>query len=251
MIRSIRSGFAGLGNPNRGVFLVVLGFGVRIHPSFWLIAFLFGMQRSAHVGAVVEWVLVVLVSIVVHELGHAFVAGRWGVVHRISVHGAGGETTWRPLLEEAAAWKHIAVSLAGPAAGFGLALVVWLLQPYLRSHWLVGLAARDLVQVNLFWGVFNLLPIVPLDGGKALKVWLSERWGERGEWVASGIGLVTAIVGLVAALAAGQPIAGVMLGIYGIHSGQVFRGFYEAHRDKHRHTKWHRPLGRDQVRERY
>jgi len=252
LIRAIRRHLAALGNPSRGLFFVLLGFAVRIHPTFWLTAFLLGMGRAALVATLVGWLLVVLVSILAHELGHAVVAARWGVVYRITLHGAGGETTWRPLAR-IGAWQHVAVSLAGPVAGFGLALAGWLLQGMLSSSgpWLLALAANDLVRVNVAWGLFNLLPIAPLDGGQALRTWLGDRWGERGEWAAAGIGLVAALAGLVAALLAGQTWAALVLGIYGIHNGQAFRDHCTAYRDAHTHTRWHRPLARDQVRERH
>jgi stage IV sporulation protein FB len=250
VIRAIRQRLAGFGSPNRGVLFVVLGYAVRIHPSFWLIAFLIGWQRSTDVAGLFAGVLVVLVSILVHELGHALTAGRWGVVYRISVHGGGGETTWKPV-GEVSWWQHLVVSLAGPAAGFSLALLAWLLEPHLRGNGVMGPAATDLVQVNLAWGVFNLLPIVPLDGGQALKSWLVAWWYERGEWVSAAIGVLTAIMGLLAAVVTGQVWAALVLGIYGIHNGQVLGRHYETYRDAHTHTKWLKLPARDQARERY
>ncbi len=250
MIRAIRQGFVRFVSPNRGASFSVLGYPVRIHPSFWFIAALMGVQRSRDVASLIVWVPVVLMSILVHELGHAATAGRWGVVHRIVVHAGGGETSWKPL-GQSIWWQRLAVSLAGPAAGFALALVAWLLEPHLSAHWLMGLAAHDLVQVNVVWGVFNLLPIVPLDGGQVLKTWLVERWYDRGEWVSAGIGLLTAFAGLTAAIITGQTWAALVLGIFGIHNGQVFRHHYENYRDAHTHTQWQKLSARDQERERY
>ena len=100
-------------------------------------------------------------------------------------------------------------------------------------------------------GVFNLLPIAPLDGGQALKAWLVEFWYARGGWVCAGIGVLTAIVGLIAAILAEQTWAALVLGIYGIYNGQVFKSHYEAYRDANTQTEWQRLSTRDQVRERY
>jgi Zn-dependent protease len=250
VIRAIRQKLVAFGNPNRGFLFTVFGLPVRIHPSFWLVVLLIGVQRRPHFAALIEWVLVVLVSILVHEFGHGLTAARWGVVYRITVHGAGGETTWKPT-GEPVWWRAVLVSLAGPIAGFSLALLAWLILPSFGGNWVMEATARDLLQVNVAWGVFNLLPIAPLDGGQALKAWLVKFWYQRGEWVCAGIGVVTAIVALIAAILAEQGWAALVVGIFGIHNALAFRSHYEAYRDAHTRTGWQRLSGRDRVRERY
>jgi len=115
------------------------------------------------------WVAIVLASILVHELGHAAAVLAFGLEPRIDVHGLGGTTTWsggRGLSHG----KRMIISLAGPVMGF----VAWIFVYTLRT--LGGLPQTPLGEfiygtltfVNLGWGVFNLLPVLPLDGGNVL-----------------------------------------------------------------------------------
>ena len=97
MIRRFRQGLARFGLADQGPLFPVLGFAVRVHPTFWIGAVVLGSQRATSVMDLASWVLVVFVSVLAHELGHALVAARWGVVYRITLHGAGGQTNWRPL----------------------------------------------------------------------------------------------------------------------------------------------------------
>ncbi len=106
--------------------------------------------------------LMVFGSILVHELGHAFLGRANGLGHiDITLHGFGGFTRFeRP----PAPRQGLVVTFAGPAASLLLGVVAlvasWFLGPGLPD-----LLATNAARINLFWGVFNLLPMYPLDGG--------------------------------------------------------------------------------------
>ncbi|HEY4235497.1 MAG TPA: site-2 protease family protein [Lacipirellulaceae bacterium] len=168
------------------------GVPVRVHPWFWIIALLLGLGGSekADLLETVLWVAVVFFSILVHELGHAFVQRRYGGHPRITLYGMGGLATCDDC--DRSPRSQILISLAGPFAGFLLAGVTVLflyvkgrlygfhlaLEPvawkyfdpsYLLQH--NRLSPRDaliemLLWVNILWGVINLFPIYPLDGGR-------------------------------------------------------------------------------------
>ncbi|MBK6647729.1 MAG: hypothetical protein IPG44_18635 [Anaerolineales bacterium] len=55
----------------------IAGIPVRVHPLFWVIALLLG-SNSGHSLMVVVWIIVVFISILIHELGHAFAFRRYG-----------------------------------------------------------------------------------------------------------------------------------------------------------------------------
>lgn len=149
----------------------LFGIPVFVEGWFWLTTILFGGGASARDGEdwarVAVWVAVVFVSILVHELGHALIGKRYGASPSIRLHGFGGVT----FLPGASFTRgqHILVSAAGPAAGFLLGGMVWLI-PFAQIDlpWYGRLAVRDALWVNLFWTVANLLPIQPLDGGQIL-----------------------------------------------------------------------------------
>ncbi len=116
------------------------------------------------------WVVVVFLSVLVHELGHAFAARGFGFQPAILLYSMGGLTSWtqtRPLGEG----RQILISGAGPAAGFLLGGIAIGLIPQIPddSSVFLQVALRDLIWVNIGWGLLNLLPILPLDGGQIMN----------------------------------------------------------------------------------
>jgi Zn-dependent protease len=153
----------------------LFGFDVEIRLSFWLFTALMGYQGTEPeaLRRLLLWFPVVLLSILVHELGHAFAIRRYGLEPYIALHWMGGTTHWRELLPMSRK-QHIIISLAGPFAGFLLGGFVFGVMSLLTSlgvqlpphgHTVVGM----LLFANLTWGVVNLAPVLPLDGGHVLE----------------------------------------------------------------------------------
>jgi Zn-dependent protease len=172
----------------------IAGFPVRVHPLFWLMGIILGAQTGDGIELLI-WVGVVFVSILVHELGHAFTMRLFGQSARIVMYMMGGLA-----IPETSSWQfgsstrsrgpreQILISAAGPAAGFLLAgavvggiyaaggsvslrlvysvIPVWglTLPPTFNVYWWDLL--NSLLWVNTFWGLMNLLPVYPLDGGQ-------------------------------------------------------------------------------------
>ena len=171
---------------------------VRILPSFFLMTVFLGL--SAPNWSLVAWVLVVLVSVLVHELGHATMGLAFGLEPRIELHGMGGTTSWTTPRELGAA-RRIAISVAGPGAGFAAGAIVWAigLGPFMAIP-LGDFVYEQLLRVNLWWGVLNLLPMLPLDGGNVMVQALNALTGGKGERPARIISVV--IAGLAVPIAA-------------------------------------------------
>jgi Zn-dependent protease len=152
----------------RGWRFVLLGFPVRVDLSFWLVAALIAAGRPPEL--VLLWVGVVFVSILVHELGHAVVARHYGMRPRIDLYSMGGLTSFGES-RRLTPGRSIALSLAGPTFGFALGGLVLLGERFLPpdAHYYARVAVRDLVWVNLGWGLVNLLPVLPLDGGSVMR----------------------------------------------------------------------------------
>ena len=146
----------------RGPSFSIAGIPVSIDPTFFVIVAILGLYGSSF-AVIVAWVVIVTVSILVHELGHAFVYRRYGAEPTIQLYGFGGLTTGIALPPG----RTIVVSLAGPFAGIVLlglpALVIDQTMDVTDEFWstVVGLV----VFVNIFWSLVNLLPLLPLDGG--------------------------------------------------------------------------------------
>ena len=178
---------------------------IRIHPMFWLIVFLLGWNLTR-----VEqllWVGVVFVSILVHELGHALSTRAFGGRSHVVLYSMGGLTI--PETETGTSGgRHAVVAFCGPAAGFLLALIAYLMIPQIGSttSGLLGALHFHLVQVNVVWGLANLLPIWPLDGGHVARTLLTHFIPDRGYAVASVVSLVTAAAIVLIAWQIGRPL---------------------------------------------
>ncbi|HSD85738.1 MAG TPA: site-2 protease family protein [Anaerolineae bacterium] len=201
---------------------------IRVHPFFWLIAILFGISLN-DLFLLLLWVIIVFVSILIHELGHAFVMRLYGQPSYIVLHGAGGLT-----VPDAGWWgsrranvllgpgQEILISLAGPVAGFLFAalmmvvvavaggVVLWTplfgLIPSFTAFFptgsgLVNWIVMTLLGVNLFWGLVNLVPVYPLDGGSIARHLFAQADPVDGVrkslWLSVIAGAIVAVVGLV------------------------------------------------------
>jgi Zn-dependent protease len=154
----------------------IFGIPTKVEPSFLVLSLFLAANRGLNLLLLLEWLVIVFISVLVHELGHALVARRFGLSPQITLYSMGGLTSWSEVTEIGPP-KHLAISLAGPAAGFLLGGVLFLVAPMvLRAvpSELLTVAYQDLLWVNIGWGVFNLFPILPLDGGHVLLT--LERW---------------------------------------------------------------------------
>src|SRR5215813_15038454 len=108
----------------------IFGIPVKIDPSFLIICAMLAYSRLSVPALLVEWLIVIFVSILVHELGHALVVRSFGLSPQITLYSMGGLTSWidEKGLSHA---KRIAISLAGPFAGFIFGGIVFMLQPRL------------------------------------------------------------------------------------------------------------------------
>lgn len=110
------------------------------------------------------FVLLSLLACALHEIGHGFIAFLFGSrVRALRVTAVGAEMELEahvPL----AYWKDALVALAGP----GVNLITAVLAARANFYLFAGL--------NLCFGILNLLPVYPLDGGKILASFLSCRW---------------------------------------------------------------------------
>ena len=208
----------------------LFGFPVQIHWLFWVTCAILGGGFYARGPEdwlrIAIWTAVVLVSIVVHELGHALAGRRYGGRPSILLHGLGGLTILPGLRLDRG--RSILLSLAGPLAGLALGGLTLLAAPLLvTSEPLARYTLASLLYVNIFWSFFNLLPILPLDGGQIMRSLLGPTRRRQSAIVG------TAVAGLLAALALaiGQWILAIFFAVlaYGNYreSGQIQGGVYK------------------------
>jgi len=184
----------------------IFGFPLRVSPVFWLVAVMFGVQPGEEYTSEMFvrlglWVVALFVSILWHELGHAFAMRRFGYAPSIELYGMGGRTMWGRGPRDPSPGKRILVSLAGPGFGFalggavyGLQLLLGQLAPAAAGHWAVGYFVRTMLWVNLIWGAVNLVPMLPWDGGHVLEGALDKVTRGRGRKPAAIVTIVLSIV---------------------------------------------------------
>lgn len=196
-------------------------FGVPVHADtsalllLALVLLLYGRGGPAQLLGSVVIAAVAFVSLIGHELGHAFAVRKLGYgKSRIVLGGLGGVCMWYGTPTRADAIK---IALAGPAASLAmgaLALLVYLpLQAAIDTIMPLRVALMAALVLNVVWGVFNLLPIFPMDGGRALRSALAFRYHEReAERRTLIVSMVIAGAAALGTLAIGEWFMAILLG---------------------------------------
>ena len=202
----------------------LFGIPVSIEAGFLItVVFLAAIGRREGL-LILEWVAVVVASVLVHELGHAVAFRTFGVKPSIVL-------TWMFGLTYGGAlppWRDVLVSLAGPVAGFGVglgALVAKAAIPQLDPQ--IRLVLDDLVFANLAWGAINLLPILPLDGGNIAASVLKGVGRRDPRRDAVIVSLVAAILLAVVAVAISYPWLAVLVVWFSASNYEEWRAFRE------------------------
>ena len=170
-------------------------------------------------------------TVLVHELAHAFVARLQGMtVFGITLVVFGGFTSART--EERGPWPAFLVAAAGPLASLGLGIALRSLADGVRGP-LIATALNEVGWVSLFMAVFNVLPGLPLDGGRMVQalVWRATGDADRATRVAARAGM--AIGALILGLGAlrvtrGDIVEGIWIGIIGVFILQNARSSADA-----------------------
>jgi stage IV sporulation protein FB len=158
----------------------IFGIPVRVHPSFWLVSAIFNWWlMEAGVQFLLLGVFCMFIALMAHELGHALMFGAYRVQSGILLYFIGGLTIPNGGLARSS-WR-IIVTLAGPATNFLIAFVVWgsdYVQPWELTNKYTFIIYYILFNVNLYWGLLNLVPVFPLDGGQiSRELWLQSQPG--------------------------------------------------------------------------
>ncbi len=168
-------------------FLLLIGW---VALSYWLQA---GNLTTVLTG--VGFILALFACVVLHELGHALTARRYGIQTRdITLLPIGGVARLERMPDNPA--HELWVALAGPAVNVVIAAVLfgWLgltgsLEPWRSLSLTGGPFLQRLMVVNLFLVGFNMLPAFPMDGGRVLRALLATRIEyTRATHLAAGLG---------------------------------------------------------------
>jgi Zn-dependent protease len=190
----------------------VSGIDIRVHVSFVLILMLGAAQWGIPYGAPgalfgVFFMIALFVCVALHELGHSLVAQRFGVsVREILLLPIGGVA--RLSREPSKPMHELLIAIAGPLVNVVLAfvllvvaLVVWDAQWFSDGRFLravfgpptLATLVSSLLLSNIALAVFNMIPALPMDGGRVFRALLAMLLGKlRATLIAATVGQVMA-----------------------------------------------------------
>jgi Zn-dependent protease len=200
---------------------------IRVSPWFWLISVVLGwpyVRYGFHY--LLIWVACVFVSILVHEFGHVLMGRVFGTQGQIVLYSFGGLAIGSSNLRNH--WQRILVYLAGPGAGFVLWIVVAILDMALVSpdsdNLLLRMTLAFLWWINLAWGIVNLMPVYPLDGGQVSHDAFD--WsmpGGKGVRISYAVSLGAAVLIALFFVWREQYYTAIMFGLLAVYSFQLFQ----------------------------
>jgi stage IV sporulation protein FB len=176
----------------------LFGTRVRVHAFFWLFTAILGWDLIRHDDGLTRmgiWLVCVFASILLHEFGHIWAGRAFGSDGEILLYSFGGLAIGASDLRGRG--RRIAVYLAGPGIQLLLYALLWVViyrwgdgirawPRYLKVAW------SFLLQINLLWALFNLLPVWPLDGGQTSREVCEGVWGRNGTRYSLVLSIATA-----------------------------------------------------------
>ena len=192
----------------------IRGIQLAVHFSFFLLlAYVAdaGWRDAGMPGLLwsVATLLVFFTCVVLHELGHSFTAMHFGIgVRRILLMPIGGMAEFEGIPRQPS--RELLITLAGPAVNFVIAGGLWTIVGLPEGWRLFSFVdfpenatgfAQLVMHWNLLVGLFNLVPVFPMDGGRIFRALLATRlpYIQATIW-AAGVGKVLAVVAALAAL---------------------------------------------------
>lgn len=176
----------------------LFGIPIEIQPWFWISLVLIGglsVTNASTADGIIVLALFVLagfISILVHELGHALVGRSFGAPTAITLQAFGGYAAFPP--GAFTRKQNFLMTAAGPffqlvLGGIALAVSIYVpLPPTLISKFVTFL-----IIISFFWAILNLIPVIPLDGGRLMESIL----GPKRIKLTLSISMVVAIVAAV------------------------------------------------------
>lgn len=186
----------------------VAGIRISVHWTFLILIIwiLFSGGKTGNAVWNVAFVLTIFLCVALHELGHALMALRFGIITRdITLLPIGGVARLEKIPEKPN--QELAVAIAGPLVNVAIAAALYLfvrdsLHPDAAQN--LSSVGREnfltaLFTVNISLAVFNLLPAFPMDGGRMLRALLAFRLNRvKATRIAANIGqLMAMLFGLV------------------------------------------------------
>ncbi|MGH3359620.1 MAG: site-2 protease family protein, partial [Nocardioidaceae bacterium] len=168
----------------------IAGIDVLVRSSWLLVAALISVLMADRIDEVapglgelrylagLAFAVLLYLSVLLHEISHALVAKAFKMpVRSVTLHFLGGVT--EIVGETKTPWREFWISVVGPITSLSIGAAAWGLT-FVAPEGLIGFACEALALTNLIVGVLNLVPGMPLDGGRVLRAVV---WGITGSQV--------------------------------------------------------------------
>lgn len=198
---------------------------VHIQPSFWILLIFFtGAYRNPSIYTLVI-AGVFLLSLLVHEYGHALTAYYFGARPEITLHGTGGVAQYRA--GGMTRRQEFLITLNGPLVESLLIVISYgLLRTGIsQGHPLLHCFLYATMKINIAWCLLNLIPVLPLDGGRLLLNVLEGKWDEKGYKATVIFGLASVAVMAPCLYFIGYSYFAILLVFFGFQNFQGLREF--------------------------
>ncbi len=190
----------------------IAGIDVRVHATFLLLLAWYGYSGYQAGGAAeatlsVFFILLLFLCVLLHEFGHAFAARAYGIrTPDITLLPIGGVARLERMPESPV--QELVIAIAGPMVNVVIAAGLWLalgMPALFGRHFPFGNETRQLafslLQVNGMLVAFNLIPALPMDGGRVLRALLAMRMAHAAASrvaarISQGIAVGLALIGL-------------------------------------------------------
>jgi stage IV sporulation protein FB len=196
---------------------------IYIQPTFWIFLIFFtNIYRNPSVYSLILG-LVLIVSLIVHELGHAMTAQYYGAYPHIILEAFGGRAEYEGRGISSREAFHITLngplleSLLIPLSYFLLKWSIFEGHPYIQYF------LYATMRFNILWCLLNLIPVSPLDGGHLVQYLLEKKFKDKGAQVTLVIGLICVVLVAPYLYFKGLFFFGTLLLIFGYQNYQVLK----------------------------
>jgi hypothetical protein len=181
--------------PSPAAVFRLFGFPVHVRPGFFMFMILVVVAQGPTFG--IPFAVFMAVFTLIHELGHAFAARSTGAEAQIALDFMAGYAAFTPT-RELKKWERIGISFAGPGVQILLGGIVYLA---VRGGWAAP-ESGNAIQLAVFWagpliGLFNLIPVLPFDGGAIAQVGVEVVAGARAHRLMQWFTIVVAVGAMV------------------------------------------------------
>lgn len=191
---------------------------VTIQPGFWLFLLFFTrIYRDPSIESL-TWGGILILSLLIHECGHALTARYYGIQPNITLEAFGGSTHFDSYTLTPK--QQFLITFNGPLFESSLIILSYALlkSGVFEHHTYLQYLCHVTMRLNILWCLLNLIPVIPLDGGYLLRYLLEKKFGVKGYKTGIIVGIICVVLIAPYLYLQGFFFFGTLLLIYGFQN---------------------------------